>query len=221
MTLGLLPAVVPASRSGDRRYKLDRLLSRLGSSAPERSFRHPQARPAQLGGQPTSHADRVGRSKLIQQRGAHQRCSEKLALQTLRALQVLAEGSADELEDRGLIHSAHRGGDRRPRSLDLTSQGAALASKVEAMVASREQILSEVLGQPRRAALAEALGVLEDHLGLPAGAAREQPSDLALSQWRIEAGVGDTGSQDHQKPPVPTTTIKRSSRPRRLRKELT
>lgn len=148
-------------------------------------------------------------------------CSLRHLSRRLGTDPMSAKRCADELEDRGLIHSAHRGGDRRPRSLDLTSQGAALASKVEAMVASREQILSEVLGQPRRAALAEALGVLEDHLGLPAGAAREQPSDLALSQWRIEAGVGDTGSQDHQKPPVPTTTIKRSSRPRRLRKELT
>jgi hypothetical protein len=43
-TVALLPAVVPAARSDYRRYELDRLLSRLASSAAESSSRHPQAR---------------------------------------------------------------------------------------------------------------------------------------------------------------------------------
>jgi len=148
-------------------------------------------------------------------------CSLRHLSRRLGTDPMSAKRCVDELEDRALIRSAHRGGDRRPRSLELTSQGAAMASKVEGMVGAREDLLSQVLGQRRRTALAEALGLLEDHLGLSSDDLRERRSGSPLPLRPADPGALGGGFQDHQSLPRSTTTTPRRTRPSRTQKELT
>ncbi|MGC8512654.1 MAG: MarR family winged helix-turn-helix transcriptional regulator [Acidimicrobiales bacterium] len=148
-------------------------------------------------------------------------CSLRHLSRRLGTDPMSAKRCADELENRGLIRSAHRGGDRRPRSLEVTAQGAVMASKVEGMVASREDHLSQVLGEHRRKALIDALGVLEDHLGLPADAARQQRPGFPLPPRSAASGAPGIGSQEHPRHPLTATGTSSRTRPSRLRKELT
>lgn len=88
-----------------------------------------------------------------------------------------AKRCVDELERQGLVRSAHRGADRRPRALELTPLGAALAARVDALVRTREEQLATVLGADRLTSLEDALAALEADLGLPPapGSTRKEP----------------------------------------------
>lgn len=97
-------------------------------------------------------------------------CSLRSLSRRLGTDPMTAKRCADELEQRGLVSSAHRGGgDRRPRSLELTPAGSEVASRVGALAARRENAVVDALGDRRAAALADALGELETFLGLPLG----------------------------------------------------
>lgn len=93
-------------------------------------------------------------------------CSLRALARTLGAEPMRAKRCIDDLEHRGLVESAHRGGDRRPRALVLTAGGRALARRVDILVRQQELHLDVVLGPRRRAGLEEALTVLEADLGL-------------------------------------------------------
>ncbi len=72
----------------------------------------------------------------------------------------------DDLEGRGLLQSAHRGADRRPRALELTPESLALAARIDSLVRAREEHLAAVLGTDRLSGIESALGALESDLGL-------------------------------------------------------
>jgi len=93
-------------------------------------------------------------------------CSLRALARTLGAEPMRAKRCIDDLEHRGLVESAHRGGDRRPRALELTAAGRALARRVDTLVRLQELHLDVVLGPRRRGGLEEALSVLEADLGL-------------------------------------------------------
>lgn len=96
-------------------------------------------------------------------------CSLRALARTLGTEPMRAKRCIDALERRRLVASAHRGGDRRPRALELTDEGRALALRVDTLVRLQEQHLGSVLGPGRRARLEEALTLLEADFGLPVG----------------------------------------------------
>ena len=94
-------------------------------------------------------------------------CSLRALAGTLGAEPMTAKRCVDDLERRSLVQSAHRGADRRSRALELTSEGLALAARIDILVRAQERRLDAVLGPARRSRLEEALGALESDLGLP------------------------------------------------------
>lgn len=125
-------------------------------------------------------------------------CSLRALARILGAEPMTAKRCVDGLEGRVLLESAHRGEDRRPRALELTSEGRALAERVDALVRLQEERLGAVLGPDRRARLEEALGALETDLGL-------RPADRPPAA----TGTGGTG---------PTTLAASRARPARTRR---
>ena len=85
---------------------------------------------------------------------------------------MTAKRCVDDLERRGLVQSAHRGADRRPRALELTDEGLVLAARIDSLVREQERHLDTVLGPESRFRLEEALCALEADLGLPSVPAR-------------------------------------------------
>ncbi len=80
---------------------------------------------------------------------------------TLGTEPMRAKRCADALETAGLLHSAHRGDDRRPRRLTLSPKGLELADRVEILVRRQEARIDQVLGQELRPGLEKALAALE------------------------------------------------------------
>ncbi len=105
---------------------------------------------------------------------------------TLGSEPMKVKRCVDELEERGLIGSAHRGADRRPRALALTENGRQTAERVDALVHLQEQDLDRALGHEGRAQLEHALDLLELRFDLSpaAGAARRQEAPAALAPGR-------------------------------------
>lgn len=85
---------------------------------------------------------------------------------TLGADPMQVKRCVDELEDRRLVRSAHRGTDRRPRALALSPAGQALAAQVDLRALHQDQLISDALGPIRRRQLEGALAVMEDLLGI-------------------------------------------------------
>ncbi|MDA8290438.1 MAG: methyltransferase domain-containing protein [Actinomycetota bacterium] len=116
----------------------------------------------------------------------------------LGAEPMTAKRCVDELEQRGLLSSAHRGEDRRPRALELTGAGASLAARVHALVASRDARLAAALGERGRHAFEIAVGALEEHV---ARTSREhgggEPSDERPAT-RAERPCGPRWDGDHR-----------------------
>ena len=104
-------------------------------------------------------------------RGAVERseCSLRALARALGADPMGVKRRVDDLERRGLLQSAHRGADRRPRALEPTPDGAPLAARIDALVRAREEHLSTVLGPDRLANLEDALGRARSGPGSPHG----------------------------------------------------
>ncbi len=101
-------------------------------------------------------------------------CSLRALARLLGTEPMRAKRCVDELERRDLVQSAHRGGDRRPRSLQLTGAGEALAQRVDVLVQRQEGHLDAALGAERRGHLEAALAALETVLDLPHPAQRSE-----------------------------------------------
>jgi DNA-binding MarR family transcriptional regulator/SAM-dependent methyltransferase len=93
-------------------------------------------------------------------------CSLRALARTLGADPMKVKRCVDVLERRGLLRSAHRGTDRRPRALDLTPESLALASRVDTLVRAQEEHLAAVLGADGLSRIESALAALEADLGL-------------------------------------------------------
>ena len=93
-------------------------------------------------------------------------CSLRALARVLGAEPMTVKRCVDELEARGLLESAHRGEDRRPRGLALSPAGRLSAERIDTMVRRQEQELDAVLGPAARAGLDRALVALERLLGL-------------------------------------------------------
>ncbi len=99
--------------------------------------------------------------------GGRPGCSLRALARLLGADPMRVKRCVDELEGRGLLESAHRGGDRRPRGLELSAAGQTLAKRIDRLVRRQEERLDAVLGPEGRGGLEEALAALEADLGLP------------------------------------------------------
>jgi DNA-binding MarR family transcriptional regulator len=130
-------------------------------------------------------------------------CSLRALARVLGAEPMTVKRCVDDLEVRGLLESAHRGEDRRPRALELTPAGRALTGHLDVLVQHRDARLGAVLGPERRGRLEEALGTLEDELGLP-------PADRVPERARTEA-------PDPRPPAGPLSRPTRVGRPSRPR----
>jgi DNA-binding MarR family transcriptional regulator len=93
-------------------------------------------------------------------------CSLRCLSRRVQLDAMSTKRSADELESRGLLRSAHRGADRRPRQLELTSNGAQLAHTLRERALRREALLQSALGREDLAALVSAFDTLESLLGI-------------------------------------------------------
>jgi len=119
---------------------------------------------------------------------------------TLGAETMRTKRCIDELERRGLVESAHGGGDRRPRAPELTAAGRELAARIDALVRLQERHLDEVLGAGRRAGLDAAITALEADLDLP-------PADRAPESPRTSGPVATTSGPDAARPRRPRPPI--------------
>lgn len=93
-------------------------------------------------------------------------CSLRALARVLGAEPMTVKRCVDELEARGLLESAHRGEDRRPRGLELSPAGRRSAERIDTLVRQQEQELDAVLGPAARAGLDRGLATLERHLAL-------------------------------------------------------
>ena len=82
----------------------------------------------------------------------------------------------DDLEERSLIESGHRAGDRRSRALHLTARGLELVARVEQRQRVREADLTSALSASQLERLRGALTRLERHLGVGDAATDEEVS---------------------------------------------
>ena len=80
---------------------------------------------------------------------------------TLGADPMKVKRCVDVLERRGLVQSAHRGTDRRPRALQLAPEGPVLAARIDALVRAQEERLASALGPARLSDLEGVLAALE------------------------------------------------------------
>ena len=94
----------------------------------------------------------------------HPGCSLRALARVLGAEPMTAKRCVDDLEGRGLLTSAHRGEDRRPRALQLTAAGNSVAVDVGALVRHQDARLSAALGAEGRTCLERVLVVLEAEL---------------------------------------------------------
>lgn len=85
---------------------------------------------------------------------------------TLGVDPMSAKRCIDELESRGLIRSTSAPGDRRPRVLNVTELGLALAREIDQRVRRQEASLREVLSQREYETLVKVLHRLEEHLNI-------------------------------------------------------
>lgn len=95
----------------------------------------------------------------------HPGCSLRALARVLGSDPMNVKHCADDLEDRGLLRSAHRSADRRPRQLELTDVGREVCEQVEALVREEESRLNAALGSEGRAGVEDALSKLEAMLG--------------------------------------------------------
>ncbi|MDA8057103.1 MAG: MarR family transcriptional regulator [Actinomycetota bacterium] len=106
-------------------------------------------------------------------------CSLRALARTLGSDPMNVKRCVDELEERGLVASAHRSTDRRSRTLTLTDSGQSAVVHVGALVDRHESWLTAALGREGRRSLEQAVGRLEVLLGLaaadatPTGARRD------------------------------------------------
>lgn len=96
-------------------------------------------------------------------------CSLRALARILATDPMNAKRCVDELEQRGLIRSGSRPGDRRPRTLALTEDGRALAHAVDGLVRDQESWMNSELSPVERDRLEAALTKLEVALDLVAG----------------------------------------------------
>lgn len=96
-------------------------------------------------------------------------CSLRGLARVLGAEPMRIKRCVDELEQRGLLASAHHGGERRSRALELTPAGKSLSRRAGELARAQEQRFRAVLGPERRAGLDGAFSVLERALGLGPG----------------------------------------------------
>lgn len=104
-------------------------------------------------------------------------CSLRALSRVLGAEPMTSKRYVDGLEARGLLDSAHRGGDRRSRGLELTPAGARLAGRVDALVQIQEKRILAALGEERHRCLERSLTALEELLELTSAGA--QPTEPA------------------------------------------
>lgn len=110
-------------------------------------------------------------------------CSLRALARVLGTDPMRVKRCVDELEAHGLLQSAHRGEDRRPRGLELSAAGRAVVERIDALVRRQEQQLGSVLGGDRRTCLEEALTSLELLLGLtPAGVAPQGDGSIGWAR---------------------------------------
>lgn len=109
--------------------------------------------------------------------GGRPGCSLRALARLLGADPMRVKRCVDELEVSGLLESAHRGGDRRPRGLELSVAGQTLAKRIDRLVRRQEERLDTVLGPERRGGLERALAALEADLGLPPAADDEEEEE--------------------------------------------
>ncbi len=93
-------------------------------------------------------------------------CSLRALARTLGTDPMKVKRCVDVLERRGLIQSAHRGTDRRPRALRLAPESLALTARIDALVRAQEERLTSALGPARLSDLEGALAALEADVGL-------------------------------------------------------
>lgn len=94
-------------------------------------------------------------------------CSLRALARTLGTDTMHVKRCADELEQRHLLRSAHRAGDRRPRTLTLTGSGQDLVDRVDGLVASQQARFETALDPMLRPAFDQALTCLELAFDLP------------------------------------------------------
>lgn len=97
-------------------------------------------------------------------------CSLRSLARLLGADPMNVKRCVDELEQRGLIRSGSRPGDRRPRTLTLSENGITLARDLDALVVDQETWLNKALGPIQRVYLESSLSTLEALVGLDGGA---------------------------------------------------
>lgn len=91
-------------------------------------------------------------------------CSLRGLARLLHADPMNVKRCVDDLEHRGLVHSGHLDTDRRPRTLALTAEGAALARDVAELVAAQQARLRASLAGPHLQAFTAGLEQLESQL---------------------------------------------------------
>ncbi|MGC8626996.1 MAG: methyltransferase domain-containing protein [Acidimicrobiales bacterium] len=139
----------------------------------------------------------------------HPGCSLRSLARTLGSDPMNVKHCADELEHRGLLRSAHRSGDRRPRQLELTDLGREVCEQVEALVRDEESRLNAALGNEGRASLEGALSKLEAMLANLS--ARRRPGHQARAtlgyQARATAAAWDRPYPEAGWPTEPDATL--------------
>jgi DNA-binding MarR family transcriptional regulator len=104
-------------------------------------------------------------------------CSLRALARRLETDPMNAKRCVDELEQRDLVHSAHRSGDRRPRTLTLSNSGRMLADRVDVLVRGQEHRLYASLGPVRLQRFEAAITRLESTLLLRRDPAAETDAD--------------------------------------------
>ncbi len=126
--------------------------------------------------------------------GARPGLSLRALARTLGTEPMRAKRCVDDLETAGLLRSAHRGEDRRPRELSLGPKGQELAGRVDMLVRRQEGRIDKVLGDNLRPGLDEALGALEGLLGIGTLAS----TSGAHSAGGSHTSAGAAGARDEE-----------------------
>lgn len=107
------------------------------------------------------------------------KCSLRALARVLATDAMGAKRCVDELEDAGLLRSAHRSGDRRPRTLTLTAAGRTAVEQIDDLVHLQQARFDAALGPKQRHDLDRALHCLESAIGLPSDPFATQISDTS------------------------------------------
>ncbi|MGC8466098.1 MAG: MarR family winged helix-turn-helix transcriptional regulator [Acidimicrobiales bacterium] len=102
------------------------------------------------------------------------RCSIRCLSRRIGQDAMSTKRATDCLESRGLLRSAHRGTDRRPRQLELTDEGNRVAALVRTKARHREEALRAALAHEHLDALSAALTSLESHLQIGCSSSSEE-----------------------------------------------